>query len=243
MSRYDFSWSRLNRMPIYTYLFLTIQIAVYVLMEMIGWKNGLLNGSENIEMLLNFGAMTPTLIIYEHQYWRFITPIFIHIGFFHLALNSLSLYFVGRILEPIVGHTRFFLIYILSGIVGNILSFGFSSIYTISAGASTSLFGIFAAFIVLGKMYRYHPAIQHMSRNMTMLIIMNLVMNIFDTGVDMLGHVGGAIGGVLLMIMLGVPKGSVLGNKQTALNKRLLATLGLIFVICGCLYIGFLTKG
>lgn len=239
MNKVNVTWERLKNGPYWTYLFLGIQIIIYILMELTGLKQGIMNGSENVSILMNFGAITKYSIIVNHQYWRFVTPIFVHIGFFHLLLNSLSLYFVGRILEPLIGHWRYVTVYLLSGILGNLLSFGFGSDYSISAGASTSIFGIFAAFIVLGRIYPNHPAIQHLSRNMALLIAMNLIMNIFSTGVDMLGHIGGAIGGVLLMIMVGTPNNPYVYKHKIKLSNRLLSLVGFIGLVIFCLYKGF----
>ena len=124
--------------------------------------------------------------------------------------------------------------------MGNALSFAFGNPYALSAGASTSLFGMFAAFIVLGKIYKYHPMIRHMSQNMTLLIILNLIMNLFDSGVDILGHLGGAIGGVLLMIVLGVPRKSLDGKLN--IHQRIAAGLFVIFLLVFCVYYGFKFK-
>lgn len=240
MSQYSSNWQRINRAPIFTYLFLGIQLIVFVLMELMGMKNGILSGSENSQILYLFGAMSPQSVIENHELWRFVTPIFVHIGLTHIGINSLSLYFVGRILEPIIGHTRFFILYMVSGIMGNALSFAFGNPYALSAGASTSLFGLFAAFIVLGKIYKYHPMIRHMSQNMTLLIILNLIMNLFDSGVDILGHLGGAIGGVLLMIVLGVPRKSLEGKLNV--HQRIAAGIFTVFLLVFCVYYGFKFK-
>lgn len=238
MNRFGINKQKIKRMPYITLIFLGIQVLVYVLMELYGLTQGIYSGSENSEILVLFGAMTPYKIVFEHQYWRFITPIFIHIGLAHLALNSLSLYFVGRILEPIIGHTRYFFVYMLSGIMGNLFSFAFGNPGSISAGASTSLFGIFAAFIILGKMI-YHPLIQNMSRNMTLLIVMNLVMNLFDSGVDILGHLGGAVGGLLLMLIVGVPGHMEQFGKTMNKHKRIVAAIFFIFLAVLCSVYGY----
>ena len=237
MEPYLSSWNKINRAPFFTYLFLGIKLLIFILMEITGMRLGLIGGSENSQILFMFGAMSPETVVSQHEYWRFVTPIFVHIGLTHLAINSLSLYFVGRILEPIIGHTRFFILYLISGIMGNALSFAFGNPYGLSAGASTSLFGLFAAFIALGKMFKYHPMIRHMSQNMTLLIILNLVMNLFDSGVDILGHLGGAIGGILLMIALGVPKKSL--NDTLNIHKRIAAGILVIFMIGFCIFYGF----
>ncbi|MGO2082492.1 rhomboid family intramembrane serine protease [Vagococcus sp.] len=225
--------------PYITYLFLAIQVIVFVLMELMGIFTGSLNGSQDSGILLTFGAMTSQAVTEFHQYWRFITPIFVHIGFVHIGINSLTLYFVGRILEPIIGHWRFFALYMISGITGNLLSFAFSNPFSISAGASTALFGMFGAFIILGQMYPSHFLISSMYRNMKLLIIMNLVLNLFDSNVDIFGHLGGVIGGIAMMLILGVPN-----NRRGMENKinphfRILAFVLLIFLLVFCLIYGF----
>jgi len=240
MREYNVStWSKIKRAPYFTYLFLGIQILVFVLMEIYGLRLGIYNGSENIGILSLFGAITHDSVVLYGEYWRFITPIFVHIGFFHLLLNSLCLYFVGRILEPLIGHMRFFIVYLFSGILGNLLSFAFGSTNSISAGASTSIFGIFAAFIILGQIYKNHPGIHYMSRNMTLLIVMTLISNLFDSGVDILGHLGGAIGGLLLMMIVGVPVKQLGFNENIDTRKRILALLLFILLSVGCVYKGF----
>lgn len=232
-------WMRFKRGPYFTYLFLAIQITVFILMELVGLTQGIYSGSEDVGILYQFGAMTHAAINIDGEIWRLVTPIFVHIGFFHLLLNSLGLYFVGRILEPLIGHARFFLVYMLSGIFGNLWSFAFGSDNAISAGASTSLFGIFAAFIILGQIYKYHPAIKYMSRNMTLLILMNLVMNLFDSGVDIMGHFGGALGGLLITIIVGVPANKLGFNENIDKTKRLLSLVVFVLLSVGCLYKGF----
>ena len=232
----NISINKINRLPFFTYLFLGIQLIIFLAMEIVGMKLGLFGGSENSAILYLFGAMSPQAIIENHEYWRFITPIFVHIGLTHIGINSLSLYFVGRILEPIIGHTRFFFLYILSGVMGNLLSFAFGNAYGLSAGASTSLFGMFAAFIILGKIYSYHPMIQRMSQNMKLLIILNLVMNLFDSGVDILGHLGGAVGGILFMIILGVPRNTL--QEKLNVHQRLATTIFTVFLMAFFLMYG-----
>lgn len=235
-------WDKIKDGPYITYLFLSIQIIVFLLMEFQGIRQGIFSGSENGAILQQFGAMVAGDVIYNHEFWRFITPIFIHIGLVHLAVNSLTLFMAGRLLEPLIGHTRFFILYLLSGIMGNLVSFAFSSPLSISAGASTSLFGLFAAFIVLGRLFPNQPIIRQVSRNMLLLIVLNLGMNVFSSGVDILGHIGGVIGGVLLMVIVGVPKN--IRHYQEKMNPhiRILAGIIFVFVTVFCLFYGFKFK-
>ena len=165
-------------------LFLLIQIIMFIIMTLSG-------GSTNPGVLVYFGAKYNPFIIAFHQYWRFITPIFLHIGLEHLVMNSIFLYFLGNQLESIVGHGRFFVIYLLSGIMGNIASFAFSP--SISAGASTSLFGLFGIILYLSTKHKYIYFFRELGMQYKALLIMNLLSSLFLSRVDVYGHLGGLV--------------------------------------------------
>lgn len=207
-----------NRQPIMTYLFLTIQIALFLLMTING-------GSTNIYTLITFGAKFNPAIL-AGEYWRLLTPIFLHIGFMHILLNSITLYYLGSQLELIFGNVRFALIYLLGGLMGNAMSFAFSD--AISAGASTSLFGLFASTIVLGRLYPSNYAIRNMAQGFTILIILNFVAGLTSGGIDNWGHLGGAIGGALATMFISVPR---LPAVQNSTKIKMLLSYILLFVL------------
>lgn len=217
MSSFQSKLRQFQRGPYITYSILILQIIIFILMTVTG-------GSQNIPNLILFGAKFNPLI--QHgQWWRLITPMFIHIGFMHLLFNSLILYFLGRQIESIYGHWRYFLLYMLSGIAGNVFSFAFNS--AISAGASTAVFGLFAAAVVLSRLNPGNPYIQSMGQSYLTLIIINLVFNIFSPGVDLAGHLGGLLGGALLA--------SVLAPTHPRLNPSKRKVLLLVIYVIGIL--------
>ncbi len=181
-----------------TWFLLVVTIGIFLVETLAG-------GSQNYRTLLLMGAKTNSLV-QAGQWWRLITPIFLHIGIFHIFMNGFTLLYVGQILEPMVGHWRFFVIYMLSGIMGNLASFAFGANNVISAGASTSLFGMFAAFLALGVIYRENRFLRELGKSFLGLIAVNLLMDLTMSGIDIWGHVGGAIGGLLLGYALGLPK-------------------------------------
>lgn len=147
--------------------------------------------------LFHFGALFgPDLIEHPTHLWRLVTPIFVHIGWEHFLLNFFSLIFIGRQIEDVFGSRRFLTIYLLSGIFGNILAF-FVQPNILLAGASTSLFGIFGAMAMLGYLTK-NPSFQAVGKQFAVLILANLVINLFQPAVGIFGHIGGALGGVLL---------------------------------------------
>lgn len=187
--------NRLKRnLPLVTYVLLAIQICVFILETLNG-------GSTNSITLFNYGAKLNYSII-QGQWWRLVTPMFIHIGFTHLLINSLTLYYAGTQLENLLGHIKFFILYIFSGILGNLMSFAFSDPRTLSAGASTGLFGLFAVYAALAVVNRNNPYMSALGKQFTSLIVLNIVMDVFLSGIDIWGHIGGAIGGFLLTIII-----------------------------------------
>lgn len=199
---------RFFRRPVVTYAFLGLQIVLFLLMTIDG-------GSTDTFTLIKYGAKWNPLIV-GGQWWRLITPIFLHIGWIHLLMNSVILYYLGIQLEGIFGHWRFALIYLLSGIAGNAASFAFN-VLSISAGASTSLFGLFGATLFLGKAYTNNPAIQQMAQNFGVLIIINIVFGLFSSSIDLAGHLGGLAGGYLMATAI-----SIQNSLERWKNKRIL---------------------
>lgn len=148
--------------------------------------------------LFNSGAILGQVMLFDpSQMWRLFTALFIHIGWAHVLLNVATLFFIGRQIENVFGWLRFTLIYLLSGIFGNAMVFLLTP-RVVSAGASTSIFGLFAAVVGLA-FFTKHPFLQQIGRMFTVLIVANLVMNLFSLGnVSIWAHIGGAIGGLLL---------------------------------------------
>jgi rhomboid protease GluP len=162
---------------------------------------------------------------------------FIHIGFTHILVNSITLYYLGTQMESLYGSLRFALIYLLSGLMGNLMSFAFND--SISAGASTSLFGLFAAAIVLGRQFPYNLGIQQMARSFTMLIFLNFFFGFFSTAVDNFGHLGGALGGALAAVFIAMPRTSKSQNGQRLLFLIIYFVNAIFFAYTGFMRAGF----
>jgi len=166
-------------------------------------------------------------VAYMHEYWRFVTPIFLHFGLAHFAINSVILYYMGQQVEAIYGHSRFFCLYILSGIMGNVMSFAFNQVGVQSAGASTSLFGLFGAFLILGLHFKNDYRIQAMVRQFALFVGLNLVFGLFDQSIDIWGHVGGIIGGLLVGNLLALPK----NYGKYSIHTRIISGIVFVFLL------------
>lgn len=138
--------------------------------------------------------------IADGAYYRLITAMFIHYGVIHLALNMWALWVLGRNLEAVLGPARFLALYLLAGLGGNVACYLFSP-DSLSAGASTSIFGLFAAFfIILRKLKRDTSAVIG-------ILVVNLVLTFSVSSISIAGHLGGmAIGAAVGAVLAYAPQ-------------------------------------
>lgn len=153
------------------------------------------------EAVFAFGGLLGAYIqAIPSQSYRLLTSSFVHIGWQHLAMNALSLYMVGKIAEQVWGKLAYISLYLLAGVFGGLLTMLLSPT-VLSAGASSSIFGLFAAVAVLGYFGR-GSFLGQLGSSFQTLIVVNLVLNLFMPDVNIWGHLGGAIGGGLLALAL-----------------------------------------
>ena len=163
--------------PIATYVLVLLKVAIFALMEMSG-------GSKSPSVLLDFGASYGPFIR-RGEYWRLVMPMFLHIGLPHLILNTLGLFALGRILEPLYGYGRFAFLYVASGIGCAFLSMTLSR--GVSAGASGAIFGIAGAMLTVGFLHRHTVPrrwLRAFGGGILPLIILNLGMGFAIPGID-----------------------------------------------------------
>ena len=138
------------------------------------------------------GAKVNELIV-AGQFWRLLTPAFLHAGFLHFAFNMYALYVLGPSLERLYGHERFIYLYFLGALAGNTFSFLFSP--NPSLGASTAIFALLAGQVVYiyqnRRIYRNSRA---MLTNVLVILGVNILFSLNGT-IDFWGHIGGLIGG------------------------------------------------
>lgn len=136
------------------------------------------------------------------EYWRLITPMFLHGSFMHLGFNMYALYIFGPGLERHFGHFRFVVLYILAGFAGNVVSMILSPAN--SLGSSTAIFGLLGAEGVF--MYRNRQLFGGMARraitNIVTIALINLAIGL-TPGIDNWGHLGGLVGGTLFTWLCG----------------------------------------
>lgn len=201
-----------SKKPIITYIFIFICGIMFLLSNM-GYSN---------ELLIRYGALSK-IFIKNGEIIRLVSYMFLHGGLLHIILNMYSLFIIGPRIEDFFGKWKYLLIYLISGISGGLLSIGMND-NALIIGASGAIFGLFGALLYFGYNYRgYIGAI--VKSQVLPIVIYNLLLGFIIPGIDIWGHIGGLIGGIITANMLG-----------TIENKKYNYVNILLFIM----YIGFI---
>jgi len=192
----------------YVTLGLIFANVVYFIILVIG------GNPSNPTYMVSKGADYAPYVFENHEYWRLLTSMFMHFSFRHLSGNMIYLGIVGWTYEPVIGHLKFFLIYMLSGLGGGVVSCAYHQLThqpAVSAGASGAVYGIIAIviFLTFTSRTRFH-APKLFYRIAVMLVFLFYSNFVSGTGIDVAAHVGGLAFGALLCFLL-IPYKS---NKQ-----------------------------
>ncbi|GAB4104725.1 rhomboid family intramembrane serine protease [Micromonospora taraxaci] len=191
---------------------------------------GLMGGSTP---LTNWGSVLGLAVfpdgtlggIADGQWYRLITAMFLHYGVIHLLLNMWALWVLGRSLEANLGPLRFGALYLIGGLGGNVAAYLFSAQNSATAGASTAVFGLFAALIIIER---------KMGRDVSQVIpilVINLVFTLTVPGISIPGHLGGLVVGALMALVLAyAPRGRRTLVQVVGGAIILLALVGLVLV-------------
>lgn len=178
-------------------LMVVVNICVFLIMELIGNTN-------NVRFMYEHGAMFAPAVMEGKEYYRMFTCMFLHFGAEHLAVNMLLLLTAGDMLEERVGAVRYLSIYLVGGLAGNLLSLAVALLngsYAVSAGASGAIFAVIGALICIVWKHRGNaPGIN--GRGLIAMAVLNLAQGFVHDGVDGMAHLGGAVGGFLLALIL-----------------------------------------
>src|SRR5947209_3233161 len=209
-----FASAILTRPATFTFIFLAVNVLIFLLMQIAG-------GTENVDVLRAYGAKYNALIK-QGEWWRMVTPVFIHIGWIHLLVNMYSLFILGPYVERLYGSAKFVCFWIVTGIAGVGASFLASSScrhpsgllgYFLfrggdgpSAGASGALFGLVGVLFVFGIKFR-HELPEGFKRafgtGMLPTILINLFIGFSIPMIDNSAHLGGFLAGCVLALFVG----------------------------------------
>lgn len=210
---------------IFTTLLIIINAVIYIIVT----SYSALTGMNFNEALYMFGAKV-NLEILSGQYWRFLSPIFLHASIMHLLVNCYSLYWIGSLTERLYGNVKFIVIYLMAGVFGNVVSFIFSP--NPGVGASGSIFGLLGALLYFGV---ENPMLfrGYFGNNIIITILINIIYGFAQPGIDNFAHLGGLLGGFL---SAGIVK--LRGTSSKWLKRSIFIILTLL-ILTSSIYYGF----
>ncbi|MEE6258617.1 rhomboid family intramembrane serine protease [Plantactinospora sonchi] len=143
-----------------------------------------------------FGPLGPQEGIAAGEYYRLFTAMFLHYGILHVVLNMWALWVLGRSLEATLGPLRFLALYLIAGVGGNVAAYLFSDPTAQTVGASTAIFGLFAAlFVIMRRLGRDTSSV-------IPILVVNLVFTFAVPGISIAGHLGGLVTGAAMAFVL-----------------------------------------
>ncbi len=206
-------------------LILSINVALFVLMGIAeskagGGGNSFL-GPASDSVLTNFG-MRRSDLINQGQWWRLVTPNFLHLGMMHLMFNSLALYQIGPLAEELYGSQKFLFIYLGTGVLSNVAAYLFN---VTGGGASGAIFGLIGLLVIYG--YRAGgEAGRALTRQMLIWAGVGMLYG-FVFHADNISHAGGFAAGTAFGFLL-VPGAPSTQRDSTAWNVSAIACVAVI---------------
>jgi len=129
-----------------------------------------------------------------------VTTMFLHASIMHLFFNMLALWFLGEFAEQLLGPIKFTVLYFVSGLVGSLFVLFYSPPGVLTIGASGAIAGVFGALLAYGFLNRHRDYIARaIFGQLVFWFLLNLVINLYDRALSWQGHLGGLIGGIVLM--------------------------------------------
>lgn len=180
-----------------TLALILINIIVFTALSFMG-------STEDAYFMVEHGALSLNKIMANFEFYRIFSSVFMHFGMEHLAANMLALWVFGERVEKAVGKIRFLILYIISGIVGNLVSLFISYMSgssAVSAGASGAVFGIIGALfaIVIVNRGKYGDLT---GGRAIFLVLYSVFSGFSGEGIDNAAHIGGLVTGLLLGFVL-----------------------------------------
>ncbi len=206
-----------------TPILININIAIFILMIM----SGVHIISPTGESLINWGANFK-LYTLDGQWWRLMMSCFLHIGILHLLMNMYALLYIGILLEPLLGKSRFISAYLLTGLSGSVASLWWNDM-VISAGASGAIFGMYGVFFALLTTNLIEKDARQAFMSSIMLFIgYNLVAGLGKDGVDNAAHIGGLLSGLFIGYMFFT---SLKENENKKMKYIIIATISVFILV------------
>lgn len=210
-----------------TFVLIGINVAVWLLVQATSRTDRVVDTlallPDSSDRRLSDGSIVNVRGVDDGAVWQILTSAFTHVQPLHIGFNMLALYFLGPMLENVLGRTRFLALYLVSGIAGSAAVMLLSNANGQTLGASGCIFGLMGALAVIALKVRGQV------QQIMVWIGLNLVFTFTVGGISWQGHIGGLVGGALLgAAMAYAPRQHRALLQWTATAAVLVVSLGLI---------------
>ncbi|MEK5006061.1 rhomboid family intramembrane serine protease [Bacillus sp. FSL K6-3312] len=131
------------------------------------------------------------------EWWRLVTPVFLHESLTHILFNSMSLFLFAPALEHLLGKVRFLIIYLGAGFIGNLGTYWVEPLEYVHVGASGAIFGLFGVYLYL-VLFKPHMMDRGNSQVILTILAVSVIMTFVNSNINIMAHLFGLIGGMLL---------------------------------------------
>lgn len=179
-----------------TPILININLLVFIAMVIAGFGFVSFQGDDLLKWGANYRPVTT-----DGQWWRLLTNTFMHGGLMHILANMYGLLFVGIFIEPLLGKTKYLLVYLTTGILASVASIWWYDA-TVSVGASGAIFGLYGFFLATLLLKVFPPDFGKAFLASTLVFVgFNLLMG-FTGGIDNAAHIGGLVSGFVIGLLM-----------------------------------------
>lgn len=159
-------------------------------------------------------------LIRRGQYYRLLSPVLLHADIYHLMANSYTTLNLGPVIEGTWGPPSYLLLYMISGLCGNWMSYASGSA-PLALGASTAVSGLLGGLTFWCWRHRKLYRVESMQAQLVQVVMINAFMGMTNPRIDNFGHLGGLLGGMACSFLFG-PRQVVVTNSygQRYLDNR-----------------------
>ena len=178
-----------NNLPMATIVLISLCVMVFGAVNLLTEAHG-----DQIACAIAMGAYYKAFVVLGGEYWRLLTSGFVHSDVFHLLMNMIALYNMGRFCEEVFGVKKMLLI-VLTSVVSGAALMHITSANIVGMGMSGGIYGLMGAFLVFAGSRGVFRQKAFQVR-LTNMVFVNLMLN-FMPGVAAGAHLGGLCCGLL----------------------------------------------
>jgi len=198
---------RLRDAPVVV-IFILLNVAAFCI-EL--WRGALTDPAT----LHRLGALDFFAVVNNGEVWRLFTALFLHYNLLHLIFNLFALYVLGPPLERTIGALRFAMCYLIAGIgsTGGVVLLTLAKVVRPAelVGASGCVMGIVGAWAGFLLRHRHVRQAKQRLLNILLIIVIQIVFDIFTPQVSTSAHLCGLITGFVI--------GLAIAPKRTSLSQ------------------------